>query len=1022
MTTMVDRLAGASSGLSQKAPSRVATTANITLSGFFAIDGVTPTSSEHPDLRRILVKNQTDAAANGIYIMDTGPWERAKDFDGINDIRQGTYVYAFGGSTQSGAYRVTSPIDPFTFEIDADDITFAPISTTDFADTPLYIDDGTAAAPGLAFADDTDTGLYRPGPNAIGLSAAVVVISAADDCGIELGRTDGVASVPHIDFHSSGNATDYDVRLIASGGSASPGQGDLALASGTLTLPNAGLHLLDTNSSHDLIISPGADLTADRTLTITTPDANQTLNFATPTSGYHFQADGTGGGWAGFTQADPLFSTAQTRSWGDRCRDRVSVFDFIPESLHAGIRLNTNTTDLTAYFQNALNSVQYPGPDPDYGGLVDVPKGHYKLSGTLIYPANTYLVGEGSFNTILDFATNASYGINFVANCHHFGLAHLAVKNALLDNLFFTGAPNFGEMISVESTGSRSQSGVYFSQGGYLITMDRVRARANAGFGFRLAGYHAAFSVTRCEADLNANIGFSINNISYSHFSGCGSDANLLGYVVTNAWGVTFTSCGSELNEGAGWRLASSAAISAGASVPGIKGVVLTGCFGFDNNTDSGSSLKGHFARYEQSGGEPLVATMIGCADLHGSGAGSADDSIVASGSPQLNFINCAFIQPGTAVLAQIQAGSMYAGDLYGVASIDSITEATIEAAIDTLPNLASVNSGPVSGFRNRCLNRSGYFTQAGLASTADGAYTGFDQWLALTQTGAVTPSQLTAVEDGTHTMMRMTQAQAAAQRMGWIQWMESGDCIDLRGKTVGLHARVRMSVSTTLRYAILAWTGTADSPTKDVVLDWTNATFTAGQFFNSTTLTVVATGSQALTANTLTTLTRISATMSSSLTNAAIFFWTDSTQAQNVTLDLGNVDFSIGATAATTPEWRALDPELRVLQRFYRKSYNQGVAPGTVSLVGKVTWFAAGTTSIHVFPIQFGSAMHKTPTVTLYSPATGASGKIRDESAAADVNGVENGAGDAGFYGLVNGVSLTNVFLSYHYVCNARL
>ena len=47
--------------------------------------------------------------------------------------------------------------------------------------------------------------------------------------------------------------------------------------SGTLTLPNTGLHLLDTNASHDLIISPGSNLTADRTLTIVTGDADQTL-------------------------------------------------------------------------------------------------------------------------------------------------------------------------------------------------------------------------------------------------------------------------------------------------------------------------------------------------------------------------------------------------------------------------------------------------------------------------------------------------------------------------------------------------------------------------------------------------------------------------------------------------------------------------------------------------------------------------------------------------------------------------
>jgi hypothetical protein len=45
-----------------------------------------------------------------------------------------------------------------------------------------------------------------------------------------------------------------------------------------ITAPNSGLHILDTNASHDLIITPGSDLTADRVLTITTGDAARTLD------------------------------------------------------------------------------------------------------------------------------------------------------------------------------------------------------------------------------------------------------------------------------------------------------------------------------------------------------------------------------------------------------------------------------------------------------------------------------------------------------------------------------------------------------------------------------------------------------------------------------------------------------------------------------------------------------------------------------------------------------------------------
>jgi hypothetical protein len=47
-----------------------------------------------------------------------------------------------------------------------------------------------------------------------------------------------------------------------------------------LTVPNTGLHLLDTNASHDLIVKPGSNITADRTLTLTTGDADRTLDIS----------------------------------------------------------------------------------------------------------------------------------------------------------------------------------------------------------------------------------------------------------------------------------------------------------------------------------------------------------------------------------------------------------------------------------------------------------------------------------------------------------------------------------------------------------------------------------------------------------------------------------------------------------------------------------------------------------------------------------------------------------------------
>lgn len=57
------------------------------------------------------------------------------------------------------------------------------------------------------------------------------------------------------------------------------GSGNLT-AVNSITINTSGLHLLDTDASHDLIISVGSNLTADRTLTITTGDAGRTLTIS----------------------------------------------------------------------------------------------------------------------------------------------------------------------------------------------------------------------------------------------------------------------------------------------------------------------------------------------------------------------------------------------------------------------------------------------------------------------------------------------------------------------------------------------------------------------------------------------------------------------------------------------------------------------------------------------------------------------------------------------------------------------
>lgn len=77
------------SGLVVRQPARVATTENISLAGgVTTIDGVPLSAGD-----RVLVKNQTNASQNGIYVVNLGsPWQRAADADSAVEMKNGVYV------------------------------------------------------------------------------------------------------------------------------------------------------------------------------------------------------------------------------------------------------------------------------------------------------------------------------------------------------------------------------------------------------------------------------------------------------------------------------------------------------------------------------------------------------------------------------------------------------------------------------------------------------------------------------------------------------------------------------------------------------------------------------------------------------------------------------------------------------------------------------------------------------------------------------------------------------------------
>lgn len=96
-------------GLDLKASTKVATTENITLSGAQTIDGVSVVAGD-----RVLVKDQTDASENGIYVAAAGAWSRAADADGNPDgeVTSGLFTFVEQGTIGGQHGFVLSTPDP----------------------------------------------------------------------------------------------------------------------------------------------------------------------------------------------------------------------------------------------------------------------------------------------------------------------------------------------------------------------------------------------------------------------------------------------------------------------------------------------------------------------------------------------------------------------------------------------------------------------------------------------------------------------------------------------------------------------------------------------------------------------------------------------------------------------------------------------------------------------------------------------------------------------------------------------
>lgn len=339
----------------------------------------------------------------------------------------------------------------------------------------------------------------------------------------------------------------------------------------------------------------------------------------------------------------------------------------------------------------------------------------------------------------------------------------------------------------------------------------------------------------------------------------------------------------------------------------------------------------------------------------------------------------------------------------------------------------------------NGFINTGAEIFQRGAISAAvamtDAVYNGPDRVYSLVQGANATIQQVdvpTGLASGSFNARKAIRlvAGGTTNRFGIASVFEARYSVPSRGRSKTFSFKVAASKnagsgSINVRYAILEWTGTADTVTKDVVSNWASGTFTGGNFFASTTLNVLATGVTAITHNTSQQIS-ISATIGASCNNIIVFTWHQDVPAHaSDRIDVSEFGLWLGTYAPTVWVPRMIQQDLALCQRYYCKTYDQGTAPGAAGVYAgslqciSVDAAADSCTFNWKFPVNMRTVPNP---VTVYSPQTGTAARCYDGVGGVDRTAAANAPGDHGV-GIYNtAASTASAFHYCHATADAEL
>jgi len=313
----------------------------------------------------------------------------------------------------------------------------------------------------------------------------------------------------------------------------------------------------------------------------------------------------------------------------------------------------------------------------------------------------------------------------------------------------------------------------------------------------------------------------------------------------------------------------------------------------------------------------------------------------------------------------------------------------------------------PVVAGKNFLINGAMELAQRGTSqSLGTGNAYGLDRWF----TTGFGSGQAFTVAQGTSNpptgfryYQSITQSSASSTNYFIAQFLETSDVLRMAGKTVTLSYLYKIPTNFSSAWTVTAYYSTA---TDGNLAPYNTRTSIASSTLTNTTSW---TAGNPLTFTVPSNATSFSIEFgnSNSTVNGANFQFT------GVQLELGSVATPFSRTGAT------LQGELALCQRYYYKSITgiAGAAAYTGITRGIANYNGARTSLSAWLPVT----MRTTPSATIYSPQTGASGKIYDEDSSTDVSATIYGSYPAVISQVDTGVSAGHSVVAY-FIASAEL